>query len=391
MNLSLNEKHTLQLTGVAHFGCHLAMLIFPTAAIALAREEGIPLETVLGWSFAGYFIFGLGAFPVGLLTDRLRARWVVRTGVLGIGPAMMAVALTTPGPGLAVALGGVGAIASLYHPAGMSLISRTIHHRGKALGINGICGNMGIAAAPVLTEWFSSLWGWRAAYLGLGVLLILMGLLVAFRSIEEPRPGEAVRDERHHEPFERLKLFLILMVAMTLAGLAYRASSLAQPAFFAERVDFVGYGVATSLVYLVATLGQYLAGHLADRYDLRILYLLFHGLGLPFVLAMAALWGAPLLVCAAIFIFFSIGMQPIENSLVARFTPDRWRSTGYGLKFTVVFAIGSLSVWGVQGIIVHSSLSMVFPAIGGLVFLVFLTACFLIWQTKGRPVLNNPA
>ncbi len=390
MNLSVNERHTLQLTGVAHFGCHLAMLIFPTAAIALSREEGIPLEMVLGWSFAGYFIFGLGAFPVGLITDRLRARWVVRTGVLGIGPAMIMVALTNPGPALAVALGGVGAFASLYHPAGMSLISRTIQHRGKALGINGICGNIGIAAAPVMTEWFSSMWGWRGAYMGLGIMLILMGLMVAFRRIEESKPGEAVRDEHHHEPFERLKLFLILMVAMTLAGLSYRANTLAQPAFFAERVDFVGYGVATSLVYLIATAGQYLAGHLADRYDLRMLYLVFYGLGLPFVFAMAALWGAPLLVCASIFVFFSLGTQPIENSLVARFTPDRWRSTGYGLKFTVVFAIGALSVWGVKGIITHSSLAMVFPAIGGVVFLVFLTACFLYWQTRGKPVLNHP-
>ena len=208
----------LLLTGVAHFGCHLAMLIFPTAAIALALEEGLALETVLGWSFAGYFIFGLGAFPVGLITDRLRARWVVRTGVLGIGPAMMLVALSAPGASLAIALAGVGAFASLYHPAGMSLISRTVRHRGKALGINGICGNIGIASAPVLTEWLSLNWGWRGAYAVIGGMLLVMGLLVTFHHIEEPKPGEAIRDERHHKPSERLKLFLILMVAMTPCG-----------------------------------------------------------------------------------------------------------------------------------------------------------------------------
>ncbi len=390
MKLTINEWHTLSLTGVAHFGCHLAMLIFPTAAIALALEEGLALETVLGWSFAGYFIFGLGAFPAGLITDRLRARWVVRTGVLGIGPALMLVALSDPGPSLVIALTMVGAFASVYHPAGMSLISRNFRQRGKALGINGICGNIGIAGAPVLTEWLSNSWGWRGAYAAIGGLLLVMGLLVAFYRIEEPKPGEALRDERHHVPSERLKLFLILMVAMTLAGLAYRASTVAQPAYFAERVDFIGYGAATSIVYIIATFGQYLSGHLADRYDLRILYIIFHGLGFPFAIAMVALSGAPLMVCAAIFVFFSVGMQPIENSLVARFTPDRWRSTGYGLKFTVTFAIGALSVWGVKAIIAHSSLSMVFPAIGGIGFLIFLTACVLFWQTRGRPVLNHP-
>ena len=41
---------------------------------------------------------------------------------------------------------------------------------------------------------------------------------------------------------------------------------------------------------------------------------------------------------------FSLGMQPIENSLVAMLTPPQWRSVSYGVKFTVVFGAGSLAV-----------------------------------------------
>ena len=111
---------------------------FPTAAVPMAHETGVPIATVLGWSFWGYFLFGAGALPVGFLTDRTRAKWVVRAGVLGIGPAMMLVSLAEPGVSLVLALALVGILASFYHPAGMS--PDLPHHQAarKRLGINGI-------------------------------------------------------------------------------------------------------------------------------------------------------------------------------------------------------------------------------------------------------------
>lgn len=367
------------------------MLVYPTAAVAIAREEGLPLDSVLGWSFLGYLIFGLGALPVGLLTDHMRARWVVRVGVLGLGPAMLLVSLADPGGGLVWPLALIGAFASLYHPAGLGLISRTVRGRGTALGINGIFGNVGIAAAPLLTQLAAEAWGWRGAYLGLGLLLSVLGLAVALLPIEETPPGSVTSDEHHHESAERIQLFVILLVAMALGGLSYRANTVAQPAYYAERVSDLGYGVVTSLVYMLGTLGQWVGGRMADRYDLRLLYLGFHVLSLPFVLAMAFVSGLPLVGAGAAFVFFSIGMQPIENSLVARFTPDRWRSTGYGMKFSVVFGIGALSVRGVQTFIAHYSLAYVFAAVAGVVVLLICAASLLAWRTRGRPILNAVA
>jgi hypothetical protein len=37
-------------------------------------------------------------------------------------------------------------------------------------------------------------------------------------------------------------------------------------------------------------------------------------------------------------------MQPIENSLVAYLIPARWRSLGFGIKFTLVFGAGAFGV-----------------------------------------------
>jgi len=391
MRFAKNERHALALTAVGHFGAHFAMLAYPTLAVAIANREGIALETVLGWSFLGYLIFGLGALPVGFLTDHIRARWVVRTGVVGIGAAMMMVSLAAPGPQITAALALIGVFASLYHPAGLGLISRTIRARGTALGINGVFGNLGIAAAPLAAEFASAAWGWRGAYAALGAFLLVIGTAVSLLVIEEPAPGQALEDEGHHEDGERLVLFTILLSAMTLGGLAYRASTVAQPAYYAERVDFVGYGLATTIAYSLGMVGQYVGGRLADRYDLRLLYVGFHAASLPFVLAMAVLAQAPLLVCASVYVFFSLGMQPIENSLVARFTPDRWRATGFGLKFSVVFGLGSFAVTGVQFLLARSSLSMVFVSVAGLVATLIGIASYLAWRTRAQPILNAAA
>ncbi len=385
-----NERNALALTAVGHFGAHFAMLVFPTVAVVIAREEGIALETVLGWSFLGYLLFGAGALPVGVIADHMRSRWVVRTGVLGIGLAMVATSFAAPGPRLATGLAAIGVFASLYHPAGLGLLSRTVRARGTALGINGVFGNLGIAGAPLAAELATSALGWRGAYAALGIALFVIGAAVSMLSIDEPAPGDMTADDHHHEGRERLTLFAILLVAMTLGGLSYRANTVAQPAYYAERIGFFGHGVATTIAYSLGTVGQYVGGRLADRYDLRLLYVGFHALSLPFVLAMAVTSELPLLMSASLFVFFSLGMQPIENSLVARFTPDRWRATGYGLKFAVVFGIGALSVGGVRAVLARTDLAVVFLAIGALVATLVCIASYLAWRTRATPILNVP-
>jgi hypothetical protein len=52
-----------------------------------------------------------------------------------------------------------------------------------------------------------------------------------------------------------------------------------------------------------------------------------------------------LFIAAAVYVFFALGIQPIENSLIAKFTSQRWRSTGYGLASVLIFGVGSLSIY----------------------------------------------
>jgi len=52
---------------------------------------------------------------------------------------------------------------------------------------------------------------------------------------------------------------------------------------------------------------------MADQYDLRRLYLTFNVISLPCVILMGFLMEQPLVIAAAAYVFFALGIQPIET------------------------------------------------------------------------------
>src|SRR5690606_36870016 len=100
----------------------------------------------------------------------------------------------------------------------------------------------------------------------------------------------------------------------------------------------------------------------------------FHLCSLPALLAMTLLAGWPLVASAGLFVFFSLGMQPIENSLLAHYTPPRRRATIYGIKALCVFGVGSLAVWLVRWAIEFGGLTYAILCLAGVVMLVVAAA-----------------
>jgi hypothetical protein len=63
------------------------------------------------------------------------------------------------------------------------------------------------------------------------------------------------------------------------------------------------------------------------------------------ILALAVMTFNPLLVAVmALAVTIQTGTQPIENCLIARYTPETWRGTVYGLKFVLALGLSSLGV-----------------------------------------------
>ena len=82
-------------------------------------------------------------------------------------------------------------------------------------------------------------------------------------------------------------------------------------------------------------------------------------------------------------------MQPIENSLIAALTPDRWRSTSYAIKFTLNFGVGSLVVPLIAPIKQAYSLEMVYVFLAGVVFLLVTSIVVLLFASRRIPEVRN--
>jgi MFS transporter, FSR family, fosmidomycin resistance protein len=384
-----NEKRILGVTGVAHFATHFFEQMYPTAAVAIALELDRPIGEVLGWSFLSYLLFGLGALPAGFLADRWEARRMLQLCILGLGVSSIAVAASPAGTGLVLSLGALGLFASIYHPAGMSLLASGVRARGRALGVNGIYGNVGIALAPAATAGMIAVVGWRGAYAALGAAILVVGLLSLTTRIDEPDRHAEIPSTRGANGVDHRVLFGVLCGCMILGGLAYRGTTLAAPAVFAERLSATKFGIAVSLVYLIGTVSQYVGGRLADRHDLGKLYLAFHLASLPALALMISATGLPLFAATSFYVFFALGMQPIENSLVAKLTPPAWRSTSYGIKFVLAFGIGAFAAPLVSRVEAAAGWSGVYLALTLAVAAIVVGASTLVWLARREPLRNR--
>jgi MFS family permease len=354
------------LTGVGHAASHAWELVFPAVAIPLARDFGVTFEEAVALAWPLYLLFGFGAPVAGWASDRYGARRVLLACLIGGGFSGIAVAASTSTTTLVASLAALGFFASLYHPSGLALLSVWFEGKiGRAFAINGIAGNVGIAGTPIVAGIVASLWGWRAAYVVFCAPVLVVGLVFALLPFErrerddDADPGAPVASGVSND----WRPLVGMAVAVTVGGLVYRLHTLVMPALIAERIPFlvtwtralglenvenVDNLAATALVsaaYAMGIFGQWWGGKIADRYRLVSAYFAFHLAALPLLLGAAWFAGWPLLLCLFFYIFFGIGMQPIENSLVAWLSPSKWRGRAYAGKFVLGFGVGSIGTY----------------------------------------------
>ncbi len=404
-----DERKVLFFTSAAHFLTHFYMLVFPVLIMPMSRSLGLPLADIVNISFLMYLLYGALALLWGWISDHWGHKWAMSSGniLAGLGFILAGSSGSVAAISLSFAL--VGAGCSAYHPSGIALVSQGIRMRGKALGINGMLGNAGMASVPFVVGLLNYFMGWQKSLLVLGVfgLVFGTGFLAIHFSVEKGT------DRRFVEKLEKKtagKLFLLVCIGMVFSGLAYRSFTVILPAFLEFRLggitdearnlifsrfpslkDIPAFAtltaslIATS-VYIAGIAGQALGGRVADRFSLKWSYFFFFVGALPFVLGMAIFAGWWLVVSVALYVLFSMGMQPVENSLIAFLTPARWRSVSYGLKFTLAFGAGSFAVKLIGWLEASRGLESVIWLIAGFLTLAILSTALLMSLSRGHKI-----
>lgn len=403
--LSTRERHILINTCYGHLMSHLNMLVFPAVVLPLTEAMGRPMTDVLAMSFWMYLLFGLTALPWGLVADRWGAKPLMAVFYAGAALAGMAAAAFLDRPPLFVlTLAMLGLFSGIYHPIGLGLISKQMTRVSRGMGTNGMFGNLGIAAAPLLAGVVNWLWGPEMVYLILGALnLAGLLLMLAFPL----QPAESEQKEASATDNGQLSAFLILLVAMMLGGMIYRGSTVILPAYF----ELKGQGIFTwlqtaggrelspnlvatglvSVIYLIGMIGQYAGGLIAERYSTRYSYLLFHAITIPAAVGIALAGDVTLVVLAAAYVFFLLGVQPIENTLVASFTPKKLHHSAFGLKFVLTFGVGSLAVKLVAALQNRAGIEAVFTGLATISLLLVMIIVVLIRRTSPRRKIDELA
>ena len=396
--MDIRERRILVNTCFGHFMSHFNMLAFPAVVIPLTGLLKMDIADVLAISFWMYLLFGITALPWGMVADRWKVQPLMLLFYLGSACSGLSAAMWINSPtGLTITLAALGFFSAIYHPTGLGLISKEISRVGLGMGYNGMFGSLGLAMAPLLTGIANWLWGPRIAYLLLGLLNVLgVVLMIVFPLTQQPRSKKPASGDKKSN--KMITAFLILLVAMMLGGVAYRGASvilpvyleLKNPGIFQWLVSVIGGGlsknlVATSiagLIYFMGIPGQFTGGRIAERFEPKFCYLIFHATTIPVAFAMAIMLDLPLILLALIYFFFLLGMQPIENTLVARMTPESLHHSAFGIKFVLTFGVGALAVKMVESIQSNIGIHMVFPAIGLVSMAAVGTIGLLIWKTR---------
>jgi MFS family permease len=392
------ERRIVGFTAGSHGLVHTYELSIPILLTVWVGEFSTTAAALGVVVTLGYGLFGVGALPGGILVDRFGSKPLILGCLGGMAGSFLLVSVSPTLPVLAAAIAVWGITASVYHPAGLSLLSTSIDQRGTALGYHGIGGNLGIALGPLATALLLLAFDWRLVTAALAlpaVAVAAYGVTVdvdaAASSADSDGAGtdDGPNPDDGADPDEGPNLddassggtkgevslssiatdtralvaggFLIVFAFVTFSGLYYRTFltflpdllgdvlgglvdvQLVDPSSpYADQFDVGRYLYVAVLT--VGVFGQYLGGRIADRVlPERGLMALMGTLAALALLFIPATGTVPSFVAVSLALGVALfTVQPLSQATVAAYSPSEARGLSFGYTYVGIFGIGAL-------------------------------------------------
>ncbi len=367
-NMIMSERRLTWIVSFSHFITHSFMTLLPAVLGTIAGEYSMSFMDICIIANVGYFLYGFGAFPAGYIADTLGAKRLLTLGVLMMSVSSILVGLSTNTLFFAIAYGLLGISASIHHPAGLSLLAQHVTLKGKALGLHGVLGNIGLFFTPLAAALSVMLFDtWRAAYIAYGLLGFCFFLILycsrmdqeqdlslkwlLSRAREKKAVSESVSDRSKTETVIPIAL-LFLYLGCVFSGFIFRGSLTFFPALFQREVHFVSSydapvvvaGFLTTAVLSLGLIGSWFGGYINDKVKRpEMVPVVIFLIAAPVLYLISRCTDFWLLGASGLFTLVYYAWQPSQNFLIAKYTSKSSHGRGFGINFFLIFGVGSIA------------------------------------------------
>lgn len=348
-----DSKLTFTYAALGHLLMHMFAAFYFVIVLAIEDDWKLSYDELLNLWFLGSLLVGLGALPAGWISDRWSRSGMIAIMFIGLGISSLLCGLSGNKVSLFISLSLLGLFCAIYHPAGISWVVNTSKETGKALGFNNIFGGVGIGLgaffAGVLIEQFN----WQAAFMLPGLISLVVGLSLTYHLKSGKISLNNISSEQFKDNPEKnqmLKIAIIMLLSITCLSFVYQILQTSLPKAIDIRLtdsldlstSDIGYIVAA--IYIVSGLMNYVGGILTDKYSEKLIYsigIVGQGLLLLLIVSLSNYW---LIAISLAIVAFNSSILPAENLLLAKFSPEKYQSLVYGIKFIVSFTVGPIAL-----------------------------------------------
>ncbi len=344
---------------VGHLLDHLFMLIFATvAALALATDWQMTYADLIPYAMPGFVAFGICAIPAGWIADKWHRHGMVSIFFIGIGVASTATSFANSPLQIGCGLFAIGLFAAIYHPVGIAMVVQGRVKTGMPLALNGVFGNIGVAAAALITGIIIDTFGWQAAFLVPGVISVAIGfayvIFTRAGDLESLYPNEISSDAARTSKVEidrtiLVQVFSIIFFTTAMGGLIFQSTTFSLPKILDERLnDFATnateVGAWAFIVFTVAAFAQLVVGYLVDRHSVKLIFSVISACQVVLFALMMNLDGAAALIVSIGFMLMVFGQIPINDVLIGRVAKSEWRSRAFAIRSFITFTVMATSI-----------------------------------------------
>ncbi len=333
---------------ISHFLDHFVMLIFAKAAFDSAVFFSVTYAEIILYGTLGLVLFGAAAPIASILAERYSRRLLLIIFPLGVGCSSILAGLSQNLVHLSIFLTLIGLFASIYHPVGIAMLMKNKANLGFRLGLNGVWGNMGVAAAPLITGVLILIGNWRIAFILPGMVCLMFGFWLLYSKYDEVNLSRKAKESGEGGRFSpNWKQAMLSLVLITIAGgFTFGALTFLIPRYFEIYLSTLTENIAVTgllaaLVYAIASFSQILSGWVIDRREYKGV-LLCVGCGqMIFIYFAAQTNNLALLLTMLMGMAFVFGQIPIGDAILSAHIPDKYRSQFLSIKFLLNLCIGA--------------------------------------------------